>query len=484
MTKAFVIQTCVLSALADTITPVSAYLRLRDVHPRTFLLESTEDGPHGKSMTYLCCAPVAGFRVQDETITTHDLDGTRETRAITQRSDVVEGLRAFLGQFSWERDLSGVAHRAQMPPLNNGIFGYVGFDCVRYFDELCVQADTDEGRAIPDMMYHLFRYVIAIDHYRDVMYIQGNGWSEAPIEEGELERLLYLVAHKDFPVYPFALVGDESSNFTDAEYMALVERCQTHIQRGDVFQIVPSRRFSRSYQGDDFHVYRALRSINPSPYLFYFDLGGFRLLGSSPEAQLVVRDGKASLFPIAGTYRRTGDIDADQAAVARLREDPKENAEHVMLVDLARNDLSKHCRQVHVEVYKQVQWYSHVIHLTSKVTGTLKQGAEAIGLLADTFPMGTLSGAPKYRALELLDQYERGRRRAYGGAIGCLGFDGSCNHAIVIRSFLSKDGVLHCQAGGGVVADSRPAEEMQEVNNKLGALRAALQMAERQGARR
>lgn len=484
MTRSFVIQTCVLSALADTITPVSAYLRLRDVYPRTFLLESTEDGPHGKSMTYLCCAPVAGFRVQDEQITTHYPNGTREVQPIAQRGDVTEGLRAFLGSFAWERDVVDVAHTTQIPSLNNGLFGYVGFDSIRYFDELRVQADPDESRAIPDIMYHLFRYVIAIDHYRDVMYIQGNGWPESPIEEGELERLLYLVAHKDFPVYPFEGVGEESSNFTDAEYMALVERCQTHIQRGDVFQIVPSRRFSRSYQGDDFNVYRALRSINPSPYLFYFDFGGFRLLGSSPEAQLVVRDGKASLFPIAGTYRRTGDAEADRAAVARLREDPKENAEHVMLVDLARNDLSKHCRQVHVEVYKEVQWYSHVIHLTSKVTGTLKEGAEAVGLLADTFPMGTLSGAPKYRALELLDQYERGRRRAYGGAIGCLGFDGTCNHAIVIRSFLSKDGILHCQAGGGVVADSRPAEEMQEVNNKLGALRAALQMAERQGARR
>ncbi|MCB9637881.1 MAG: chorismate-binding protein [Myxococcales bacterium] len=474
----FPFQTHVLSALADTLTPVSVYLRLRDIYPRSFLLESTEDGPHGKSMTYLCCAPIATYRVQDERITMLFPDGTREERAVEQRSDVLTSLQTFLDAFSCT---SIPSDDPQAPALNNGLFGYVAFDCIRYFDELEVQPDPDEGRAIPDMMYQIFRYVIAIDHYRDRLYIQGNGWPEQPIEEGELERLLYLLNHKDFPVYPFSLAEEERSNFTNDEYMALVDRCKTHIQRGDVFQIVPSRRFSQGFQGDEFNVYRALRSINPSPYLFYFDFGSFRILGSSPEAQLVVREGKASLFPIAGTYRRTGDLDADRAAVERLREDPKENAEHVMLVDLARNDLSKHCHHVHVEVYKEVQWYSHVIHLTSKVTGSLKQGATAIGLLADTFPMGTLSGAPKYRALELLDQYEKGRRRAYGGAIGCLGFDGTCNHAIVIRSFLSKDSVLHCQAGGGVVADSRPADEMQEVNNKLGALRAALKMAEKRG---
>lgn len=468
--------------LADTITPVSIYLRLRDLFPQTFLLESTENQPNQKTFSYICCDPIATFRVQHESITTSIKTGAGDTRtqvAIESREQVATQLQAFVSSF--ETDLPP-AYRF----LNNGLFGYIAYDAIRYFEDIDISEDhTPEGEAerdIPDILYHAFRYVLAIDHFKDELYLLEN----APrLEDGEvlegpytLDALTYLIDNKDFPTYPFERVGEERSNFDDAAYAEVVETCKQHVFRGDVFQVVPSRRFSQAFTGDEFNVYRALRSINPSPYLFCFDCGSFKIMGSSPEAQLVVGGGEARLFPIAGTYKRTGDEEVDQVAIQRLVEDPKENAEHVMLVDLARNDLSKHCHEVEVEHYKEIQRYSHVIHLTSQIRGTLKEGATAVQLLADTFPMGTLSGAPKHRAMQIIDKVERGRRRTYGGAIGVLGFDGSCNHAIVIRSFLSKGNWLFRQAGGGIVAGSIPADELQEVKNKLGALRAALELAE------
>lgn len=455
--------------LADTVTPVSIYLRLRDQFSHCFLLESTDYRPNGKSLSYICCDPIAEFRVQNGTILEEFPDGSKERTEITAREQVSEKLQSFVERFSVERE-------PDSPELANGLFGYVAYDCIRFFEEIDIQDDPDNGREIPDIQYFVFRYIIAIDHAKNSMVLQENQWGESA--SSELDALAYQIANKDFPVYPFHCAEESTSNFTDEEYVDVIEKCQWHIRRGDVFQMVPSRRYSTSFSGDEFNVYRMLRSINPSPYLFYFDFGSFKIFGSSPEAQLIVRDGEARLFPIAGTYKRTGDDQVDQAAIAELREDPKENAEHVMLVDLARNDLSKHCDRVEVEEYKEVQMYSHVIHLTSRVVGHLREGANAVHLLGDTFPMGTLSGAPKYRALELINGFERGRRRAYGGAIGNLGFDGSCNHAIVIRSFLSKANTLHYQAGGGIVADSNPDNELQEINNKLGALNAALRKAE------
>ena len=457
--------------LSDTTTPVSIYLRIRDRYPNSILLESADYQPGERCFSYICCDPISEFKVAHEQIHEHYPDGTKYTHPITERKDVERRLQAFCDQFSNE-----------CPPefdfLANGFFGYMAYDCIRYFDELNVQDDPDDSRDIPDIIYNVYRFIIAIDHYKNELFLIENTLKGSPEDNAPLTQLEYLIDHKDFPSYPFKVDGEEFSNFVEDEYIDAVEQCKKHIFRGDVFQIVPSRRFSQPFQGDEFNVYRALRSINPSPYLFYFDYGNFKLFGSSPEAQLVIQNNKASLHPIAGTYKRTGDQDVDMQAIEALRLDPKENAEHVMLVDLARNDLSKHCHDVHVEVFKQVQLYSHVIHLTSKVTGTMGAQAQVVSLLSDTFPMGTLSGAPKYRALELLDRYEKGRRRAYGGAIGNIGFDGSCNHAIIIRSFLSKQNVLHSQAGGGVVTDSDPHSELQEVNNKLRALKTALAMAE------
>ncbi|HAK10691.1 MAG TPA: anthranilate synthase component I, partial [Chitinophagaceae bacterium] len=295
--------------------------------------------------------------------------------------------------------------------------------------------------------------------------------------EGDVAAVESLIRSKDVPVYPFQTKAGESSNLTDAEYIAMVEAGIRHCHRGDVFQIVLSRRFQQGFIGDEFNVYRALRSVNPSPYLFFFDYGDYKLMGSSPESQLIIRDGKATVHPIAGTFKRTGDDAVDQQAAARLLEDAKENAEHVMLVDLARNDLSHFCQDVTVTHYKEVQYYSHVIHLVSEVTGVLKPDANAFQVLATTFPAGTLSGAPKFRAMQLIDELEPTKRSYYGGALGFMGFDGTCNHAILIRTFLSKDNTLFYQAGAGVVAASQPQSELQEVNNKLNALKTAIQLA-------
>ena len=250
-----------------------------------------------------------------------------------------------------------------------------------------------------------------------------------------------------------------------------------HCKRGDVFQVVLSREFQRKFKGDEFNVYRALRAVNPSPYLFYFDYGDFKLFGSSPEAQIVVKDDQAGIFPIAGTYPRTGDDQKDAQMAEELRSDPKENSEHIMLVDLARNDLSRNARNVKVDTFSEIQYYSHVIHMVSKVTGTIGTGKSTFQIVADTFPAGTLSGAPKYRAMELIDKYENKSRGFYGGAIGFMGFNGDFNHAIIIRSILSKNNMLTYRAGAGVVSDSNEEKELQEVNNKLGALNEAIERA-------
>src|SRR5690606_25637346 len=324
--------------------------------------------------------------------------------------------------------------------------------------------------------YNVYRFVIAIDHFKNQLYIFEHSL-EGTQEKG-IDQIEYLIQNKKFPEYKFALKGDESSNLSDTEFITLVDTMKKHINRGDVFQIVPSRAFSRSFLGDEFNVYRALRSINPSPYLFYFDYGSYKIFGSSPEAQLTIKNGEASIYPIAGTFKRTGNDVDDLKVAEELKNDAKESAEHVMLVDLARNDLSRHCENVRVESFKEAQYYSHVIHLVSKVTGQMKENVDPFDVVAETFPAGTLSGAPKHMAVSLIDRYESTQRSFYSGAIGFMGFNGDFNHAIMIRSFLSKKNTLHYQAGAGIVADSNADSELKEVDNKIAALRKALEFAE------
>ncbi len=359
--------------------------------------------------------------------------------------------------------------------VSNGMFGYFTWKAIPYFEDITFKAQTPPDDAIPEMQYHIYRYIIAVDHFRNQVTLFENTFQGE--EASGLDRIAYLIQNKNFPEYKFNTQGEESSNLKDEEFIAIVEKLKTHILRGDVFQIVPSRSYKQGFSGDEFNVYRCLRSINPSPYLFYFDYGSFKLFGSSPEAQITIKNNTANIFPIAGTFKRTGNDEEDAILAKQLEEDPKESAEHVMLVDLARNDLSRHCKNVEVKSFKEVQYYSHLIHLVSKVSGTLQKDATAIKVVADTFPAGTLSGAPKYRALELLDDYEGLARNFYGGAIGYMGFNEEFNHAIMIRTFMSKNNNLHYRAGAGIVADSVPVNELNEVNNKIAALRKAMEMA-------
>jgi anthranilate synthase component 1 len=386
---------------------------------------------------------------------------------LTKASEVPSLLWDFMNRFDIKKPEDKEAKFAQ------GLFGYTTFDAVQFFETVPL-ATHHSPLSIPLMRYRLYQYVIAINHFKDELYICENTIAGL---ESDVTVVESLIRSKDVPVYPFNTRGEESSNMTDEDYKEMVKKGITSCHRGDVFQIVLSRRFQQSFIGDEFNVYRALRSVNPSPYLFFFDYGDYKLMGSSPEAQLVIQGGKAVVHPIAGTFKRTGDDEADRQATERLLKDPKENAEHVMLVDLARNDLSRVCEEVTVAHYRQVQYFSHVIHLVSEVTGKIKEGTNPFELLAKTFPAGTLSGAPKFKAMELINSYEPTDRSYYGGAIGFIGFDGSCNHAIMIRSFLSRNNTLTYQAGAGVVAASNPESELLEVNNKLGALKRAIELA-------
>ncbi|HPG12580.1 MAG TPA: anthranilate synthase component I family protein, partial [Chitinophagaceae bacterium] len=390
-----------------------------------------------------------------------------EKTELKNKADVPALLFEFMQKFEIENAGTKEAGYAQ------GLFGYTSYDAVQFFESVELSENNSET-SIPLMRYRLYQYVIAINHFRDELLLCENRIDGM---ESEIQVVESLIQSKDVPVYPFNAKEAESSNMTDEAYMEMVKKGIASCHRGDVFQIVLSRRFQQRFIGDEFNVYRALRHINPSPYLFYFDYGDYKLMGSSPESQLVIKDGKAIVHPIAGTFKRTGDEEADKLATERLLKDAKENAEHVMLVDLARNDLSRVCDDVEVAHYRQVQYFSHVIHLVSEVTGKVRPDSNPFMLLAKTFPAGTLSGAPKFRAMELINELEPTPRSYYGGAIGFMGFDGSCNHAIMIRTFLSQQNTLICQAGAGVVAASKPENELQEVNNKLGALKKAIELA-------
>lgn len=453
--------------LADTTTPVSIYLRLRDVFPNSVLLESSDYHSRENSLSYVCCDPIAGIILNDHQLDTYFPDGHKEQIPLADLN-----LKKEISNFR-KRFVSNSENDFKF--ITNGLFGYFAYEAVEHFEDIKLQAELAMGRNIPLVQYHVYRYIIVIDHFKNELYLL-----EHRLEENEadgLDKIQYLIQNKNFPEYKFSLNGEEKSNFTDQQFIELVENMKKHVFRGDVFQIVPSRAFSTSFLGDEFNVYRALRSINPSPYLFYFDYGDFKLFGSSPEAQLTIKNNEATIYPIAGTFRRTGNDLLDKELAENLKKDEKENAEHVMLVDLARNDLSRHCDQVEVRSFKEIQYYSHLIHLVSKVTGQLQDSVDPMDVVADTYPAGTLSGAPKYMAMQLIDKYEKQKRGFYSGAIGYMGFDGNFNHAIIIRSFMSQNNVLHYQAGAGIVADSDPQSELNEVNNKIMALRKALEMA-------
>ncbi|EOZ95457.1 Anthranilate synthase, aminase component [Indibacter alkaliphilus LW1] len=453
--------------LADTITPVSIYLQVRDRFSNPILLESSDYHGQENSFSYICFNPLASFSFSDGKVK-EELPGNQIlSYSIGEENKLIDALRAFSGKFEEEKN--------PFKFINNGLFGYMQYDSVGFFEDIDLQ--QTQADTVPMLHYAVYQNVIVVDHFKNELYLfehQVQGYEK----NSELGQLQMLLNNKNIPAYNFKLVGEEYSNYTDEEFLDILKKGQDHCFKGDVFQIVISRRFTTKFKGDEFNVYRALRSVNPSPYLFYFDYGSFKVFGSSPEAQIVVKNNKATIYPIAGTFKRTGNDQADANLARKLYDDPKENSEHVMLVDLARNDLSRSSEKVDVEVFKEIQYYSHVIHLVSKVTGILPKEANPLQLVADTFPAGTLSGAPKYKAMQLIDSLENTSRKFYGGAIGYLGFNGDFNHAILIRSFVSENNELRFQAGAGVVAKSSIQSELQEVANKLEALRVALKTAE------
>lgn len=463
--KNFALKTQHKKILADTLTPVSVYLILRDVFPHSLLLESSDYHANNNDFSYICCNPIASIELKKGLLTTSLPDGSIETITVDESIDIPEKIQTFSQRFN--------SKSFPFKFVSNGLFGYIGHDAVDQFENIKLDKNK-EGLEIPDIYYAVYQNIIAISLFNHEAHLFSHVYQEEH-NLHEIERLLKASPSVNFS---FKKTGDKKSNLTDEQFINFVQKGKEHCYRGDVFQLVLSRRFSQTFKGDEFNVYRTLRSINPSPYLFFFDYGDFKIFGSSPEAQLVVQDGKAEIHPIAGTFKRTGNDQQDATAAKALAKDPKENSEHVMLVDLARNDLSRNGSGVVVEKNREIQFYSHVIHLVSKVTCTMKAVAKTFRVVADTFPAGTLSGAPKHKALQLIDRYETIQRNFYGGAIGYMDFEGNFNHAIIIRSFLSKNHELHYQAGAGIVADSVPESELQEVYNKLGALDKALTLAE------
>ena len=458
--------------LGDLVTPVSAYLRLRDLSTQSILMESSDYHSGKNARSYIALQPIAHVAIGHGVGSCLFPDGKTFEHFIDRsyRSD------AIIGEFMRSFAIEGDEHQLRCCQL----WGFTSFNAVRYFEDIAVKDERQTKNDAPDMLYILFKYVLEFDHFNNRLTICELLQPDEPSGIDEIERMMNRPSVGRFTFRP---VGEVSSTLTDEQHKENIRRGIAHCKRGDVFQIVLSRRFVQRYEGDDFNLYRALRSINPSPYLFYMDFGGFRIFGSSPETHCrIEKNGDrfmAYIDPIAGTTRRTGDDVQDIKNANYLRNDPKENAEHVMLVDLARNDLSRNCHHVKVDFYKELQYYSHVIHLVSRVSGILNRDADPIKAFIDTFPAGTLSGAPKVRAMQLISEYEPHNRGAYGGCVGSISFDGSLNQAITIRTFVSRNGELWFQAGGGIVAKSNEDYELQEVNNKLGALRNAIIMAER-----
>ena len=445
----------------DLHTPVSAYLRLRDASSRSILMESSDFHAGRDARSFIALEPLAEVGIAHGIGFQALPDGSRLEKSISANYPADKLVREFMDAF-------------ELSNKNVSLWGFTTFNAVRYFENIAVKDETRAENDAPDLLYVLFRFTLEFDHFRNRLTLHELVPEGAEPEGERIERLLGRAATN---LYDFRPTGEVSSTLTDEEHLANIRRGIAHCHRGDVFQVVLSRRFVQRYEGDDFQLYRALRSINPSPYLFYMDFGGYRIFGSSPETHCRIEGGRAYIDPIAGTTRRTGDDAADARGAEFLRNDPKENAEHVMLVDLARNDLSRNCHDVRVDFYKELQYYSHVIHLVSRVSGAPDAGADPVKTFIDTFPAGTLSGAPKVRAMQIISELEPHNRGAYGGCVGSIGFDGTLNQAITIRSFVSRGGELWFQAGGGIVAKSDPAYELQEVNNKLGALRKAIEIA-------
>ncbi|MDA9160409.1 anthranilate synthase component I family protein [Flavobacteriaceae bacterium] len=449
---------------ADTITPVEVYLKIRDIYPNSLLLENSDYMLANNNYSFICFNQIGFIKIKNNEITFSYPGEAVTSMQLSKNEKVSDVIHQYLDRFE--------TSKSDLKFLNNGLFGFMSHESVKYFDSINIENKDDFD--IPDIYYGLYQNIIAISQYNHEAHIFCNTIDNS----SNLESIEAILNNKSYSVFSFKKDGQPESTITDNEYLDYVKKAKDHCKRGDVFQLVLSRRFMQKFSGDEFNVYRALRSINPSPYLFFFDYGDYKIFGSSPEAQIIIKDGKSEIHPIAGTFKRTGNDEEDHITATELAKDPKENSEHIMLVDLARNDLSRSGNNVKVEKNREIQFYSHVIHLVSKVTAILKKNIKPFKVVEDTFPAGTLTGAPKHKALELIEKYEKVNRSFYGGAIGYIDFNGNFNHAIIIRSFFSQNNILNYQAGAGIVIDSVPEKELEEVKNKLGALDKALNDAE------
>ena len=461
--KKIELKTTYKNFLVDTITPVSIYLRVRDKFPNSLLLESSDYNSSNNSFSYICFNQIASFEVSDNNISLKFPNNSSKNIPCSKKN-IIEELQNFINSFKVEK--------SDFSFINNGLFGFTSYDAVQYFEDVNI-IKKENSIKIPEMYYGVYKNIIAINHFKNEAHIFCHSLDDS----NNIDEIYQVIKVSNSHNFSFSSIDKIKSKLTDSEFVEHVANAKQQWKRGDVFQLVLSRRFSQQFRGDDFNVYRALRSINPSPYLFYFDFGSYKIFGSSPEAQLVIKDKFAEIHPIAGTFKRTGNEAEDKLLAKQLINDPKEGSEHVMLVDLARNDLSRNCSTVKVEKFKEVQYFSHVIHLVSKVTGQLETLDNNLKVIADTFPAGTLSGAPKHMAMNLIEKYEKTNRGYYGGAIGLLDFHGNYNHAIMIRTFLSKDNYLYWQAGAGIVDKSENENELQEVYNKLNALTKSIEIA-------
>lgn len=468
-TQKIKIKTVSKKTLGDLHTPMNIYLKIRDKFRDTILLESSDSKSIDNNFSFIAINAVAGIEVKNLNEFEIKFPDSAPAKQFIMERNITDIFEDFRNVFDCEKTNDPIEQTAQ------SLFGYTSFEAVQFFENVNLKAQSPEVE-IPILRYRLYQYVIAINHFNDEMHIIENQMEGV---KSEIHLLENLIKNQNTPVYPFEKDGQETSNLTNEDYIELVKTAQRHCMRGDVFQLVLSRRFEQKFKGDEFNVYRALRNINPSPYLFYFDYGNYKLFGSSPESQLIIKDNKAIIHPIAGTSKRTGNLETDLQAIEVLKNDPKENAEHTMLVDLARNDLGKLGKNVTVTKLKEIQLFSHVIHMVSEVTAELSEQINPLDMISATFPQGTLSGAPKHKALQLINQYEKDSRGYYGGCIGIVGLNGTCNQAIMIRTFLSKNNTLFYQAGAGLVAKSVPENELQEVNNKLNALKKAVEKAEK-----
>lgn len=464
------VYTRYLKTIADLITPVGVYAALRDQYPHSLLLEGADYHDRSDSKSFICLNPIAGFEATKKKYKIQYPGEEANHYQADMNREVLQSFKAFIESFE--------AVENDLPFNSSGLFGYSSFEAVQYMEDIEMNNPDEMMKGNPDMKYQLFEFILVFDHFKNELYITQNSIDQAIENDEVLESFKGLLRLQNYPGFAFSMEGMEYSNIQESDFKENVNKGIQHCLRGDVFQLVLSRRFQQKFKGDDFNVYRSLRSINPSPYLFYFDYGDFKIMGSSPESQLQVDKGNAFINPIAGTVLRSQNAAEDVERANALKNNPKENAEHVMLVDLARNDLSKNSEKVNVDVYAEIQYFSHVIHMVSRVSGQLNKEVKGLDIYGDTFPAGTLSGAPKYRALEIINETEKMTRNFYGGALGFMGFDGSINHAIIIRSILSKNKILHYQAGAGIVAGSTPEGELQEVYNKVAALRKAIQLAE------